>query len=312
MKNIFPIIAVLATVLVSACILPGGEILPGGGITPVTTGRGLEITNFEAQPTDTSSGGTVRLIMEVENRGGANVGNLTSSAFVRGPIGTGTLGWTLTTGTNPSGFGKDVKAADTVRGLPAGTGRVTWSLTAPTVPAGTVRTYTFTGVTSYDYLTTGFGTVRVYPEAAADAARTAGKTLQRSEFTPTTGPVGLEVTIQPDPVILFSGEKTFSVTLKVSNAGGGTLYKQGSVSYTADPTPTTTDLNKVDVTVNMPGVTISGCTGTQELISGKATPLICDATLASTPTAFQEFPFEVTVRYGYQIERALSVTVSGR
>lgn len=125
----------------------------------------------------------------------------------------------------------------------------------------------------------------------------------------------MTVKTSPDPVVLSTGENTFSMTIKVSNVGGGVLYKQGAVTYTPgseDITLTTDDLNKVNIAVSAPGMTVSGCTGEQELVAGKDITLSCDITITSPPTTFQGYPVTVTAAYGYNSERTASVTVQKR
>jgi hypothetical protein len=59
-------------------------------------------------------------------------------------------------------------------------------------------------------------------------------------------------------------------------------------------------------------MTVSGCTGEQELVAGKDITLSCDVTITSPPTTFQGYPITVTATYGYNAERTATVTVSGR
>ena len=296
--------AVLATVTVSACAQIAPTVGPALG-----GGPGLSITGFSVEPPEVFSGSTSRFIMDLENSGGAIVTDAASMAVLIGPT-----GWSLTN--QVQHFGKDLRPADPVRQTPADTKRLTWSLTAPTISRGQIRTDTFDGVIYYDYETTGRGTIWVYSEAEADAARASGRTLRTSEFTTNAGPLAVAVTISPDPVVLFGTEDTFTMTLRLSNAGGGTIYQRGAVTYT-ETSPgaiviTRDELNKVNVAITAPGLTIAECTGDQELIAGRDTTLICDVTVDTPPTTFVGYTIDVSAIYGYSSLRTVQVKVSGR
>jgi hypothetical protein len=125
------------------------------------------------------------------------------------------------------------------------------------------------------------------------------------------------VTVKPSNVVVSTGDDTFTVQIKVSNVGGGTVYLQGAVGYNPlspdlviDPN---TELNRVNVAVTAPG-TWSGVTSCNsadlELTKGEAT-ISCDITVP-VPSTFQSDQISVVTNYGYWIERTASVTVSGK
>jgi len=213
-------------------------------------------------------------------------------------------------------FGKTMTPADPVRDIPASTKSFSWSLTSPTLAAGQSQNYIFIGRVYYDYQTNVGGIVWVYSQAESDAARAANRALNKATFSGTSGPVALTVKASPDPVILSPGETTFTMTIKVSNVGGGTLYRSGGVVYASgseSTTLTTDELNRVSISITAPGFTVPAtCTGEQELVGGKDLTLTCDMTVNTPPTTFEGFPITVTATYGYFSERTTSVTVTGR
>ncbi|MEM7816837.1 MAG: hypothetical protein QXZ20_02900 [Candidatus Aenigmatarchaeota archaeon] len=104
-----------------------------------------------------------------------------------------------------------------------------------------------------------------------------------------------------------------SITIKISNVASGTIYKPNRPTSCSNMALTTDDLNKVSVSIDAPDFSgLSGCTGEQELISGRPTTLVCDATVISDVTTFKSFPISVKVKYGYYTEKTASVTVQGR
>jgi hypothetical protein len=315
------LITLLAIVALAGCTIPG---IPG--ITQPTTvgggGQGLEITSFTAQPETVFSGSTVRIIMEVENNGGTTVLSNKSIASLTGSnieFGAGPFSSMVWHDSNTYQTLKEMKAEDVVRGLAAGTDRIMWTLTSPTLTAGQTRTDTFIGRLSCDYQTNAYGSVWVYPETDAEAARTAGRTLEKSSFTYTKGPVGIEVSTQPDPVIIYGNDKTFSLYIKVTNLATGTIYKADNITY--DTTSTnkrlvSDALNKVNISItktNDLAITNSDqCQGEQELVAGRPTTIVCDFNITGSVDTFKSFPINVEVKYGYFTEKTATVTVQGR
>jgi hypothetical protein len=313
------LLTTLAVLLVAGCTGTGIQ-LPFQQITMTAIGgAGMVISDFSADPTAAYGNSNVRVMMTVSNKGGAPVSDANSLVYLTGSA----LSLSDTTGVywhNPAEtifkhFGKTMNPEDTVRGTPADEKTLTWSLTAPNVSRGQTRSDIFIGRVYYDYQTSVTGTVWVYSQSESDASRASGRTLNKATISATSGPVALTVKTSPDPIVLSTGENTFSMTMKVSNVGGGALYKVGAVTYTSgseDITLTTDELNKVDIAVSAPGMTVSGCTGEQELVAGKDITLSCDVTITSPPTTFQGYPITVTATYGYNAERTATVTVSGR
>ena len=310
------LLTTLAVLLVAGCT--GTNIqLPFQQITTTAIGgAGMVFSDFSVDPTAVNSNSSARVMMTVCNKGGAPVPDTKSLVYLTGSAlslaDTTGVYWHSSTETSQfKHFGKTMNPEDTVRGTPADEKTMTWSLIAPK----DTRSDIFIGRVYYDYQTSVTGTVWVYSQSESDAARASGRTLNKATLSATSGPVALSVRTSPDPVVLSTGENTFSMTIKVSNVGGGVLYKEGAVTYTSgseDITLTTDELNKVDIAVSAPGMTVSGCTGEQELVAGKDITLSCDVTITSPPTTFQGYPITVTATYGYNSERTASITVQKR
>jgi hypothetical protein len=302
------LITVLSILLVSGCVDLGDL----GGQVGVS-GNGLEITSFTAEPSSVFSGSSVRLVMEVENLGGTTVAQedglvyLTGSSFDE---------WSGSNAVFES-FSRDMRAEDVVRGVPASTDRISRTVTAPDLQAGQTRNDIFIGRVYSDYQTSANGNVWAYSEAEAEAARAAGRTLYTPSFTYTKGPVGLSISVTPTPLILYEGEDTFTVFIKISNLASGTIYAPNTINYGGNSVALTMDqINRVNVAVSPgSGLSVSNsvdCSGDQELVAGRDLTLVCDVTVTSPPATFQSYTFDVTVSYGYYTEKTASVTVQGR
>jgi hypothetical protein len=306
------LISILAVALVCGCVIPGLE-----GVTPsIGAGNGLEITSFSVEPATAFSKSTVRLLMETENRGGTNVANAKSLVYLTG---SNFADWkcdAATTSYKYYHFGKDMKSEDIVRGIPADTKRFSWSCTAPEITPGQTRQDTFIGRIYHEYSTSANGNVWVYNETEAEAARTAGRTIYTPSFTYTRGPVGLQVSVSPDPLILYGNERNFTLYVKLNNLGTGTIYYPGSVTYTSPENVALTpeQLNNVSVSVGGSSKLVGGedCKGPQELVAGRETTLVCDVMVNEMVQTFTSYALNVTVNYGYYTERTATVTVQGR
>lgn len=320
------IISLLAVVLIAGCVQ--GQIPFISTTTTMVAGAGLTITEFTADPSELYGGSTSRIQMEVQNLGGDSVPQAEALVML---VGSALLLDELTDGsdtywTNPDeddfvSFSKDMDPADPVREKEADVERLKWSLEAPSVDTGQIRNDIFIGRVYYDYSTKVSGTIWVYNQAEADAAKAAGRALNPPTFSSTSGPVAVNLRLSPDPVVLTEEDKTLTLTIKLSSVGGGTLYEAGVIDYDAlNPGPGTVqiledELNLVALDIASPGMTLEDVTcetELQELVSGKDTTIFCDLTVNSLPTTFQGYPVTVTADYGYFTERTASVTVSGR
>jgi hypothetical protein len=308
------LILLVSLVMVSAC-------LGGNKETVTTSGKGLEITDFSADQTEVSSGRTVRLNLEVENQGGTTANDSTSLVYLFGSNldfndYTG-MSWNSSSDdTQFKRFGKSMRPADSTRDLPADVKTFSWRLMAPELSRGQTKKDTFTARIYYEYETAARGTIWIYSEAEADAVKNSGKSLDKSSYEVMQGPVGLEVKVSPDPPIVSSGDSVFTIELKLSNEEGGTIYSPNAIDYYSgyenvflDPD----ELNQVSVAIDgVSGLSITGCTGSQELIAGRDTSIICDATVTNIPPTKFGFSPTFRIRYGYYIDGTVDVTVTGR
>ena len=308
------LVSLLAIALISGCAgisIPGVDLTPGVGVG----GNGLEITSFTAEPSSAFSGSSVRVTIEVENRGGTTVPNggslvyLTGASFSEWSGGDSAIFHTID---------KEMKAEDVIRGVPPSTYRYSTTLSAPDLDAGQTNNYVLIGRLYSDYQTNANGNIWVYSETEAEAARAAGRSLYTPSFTYTKGPVGLSVTVSPTPIILYEGENRFTVYIKISNLASGTIYAPDVIDYSGTSVALNMDqINRVDVDV-IPGAGLTipdtdGCEGAdQELVAGKDLTMVCDVDVDTEVPTFQSFPFDVSVSYGYYTERTASVTVQGK
>lgn len=318
------LLAILATVLIAGCT--GGTQLQIPWITSPTTftgGNGLVISDFSIDNAQVYSNHSAKVSMTVNNKGGSTVPQANALAVLQGSAIKDTLADNLywsgrsTTTSVYQDMGKDMKPYDPVKDIPADEKTLDWFLTSPTgITAGTTRNDVFIGRLYYDYATTVTGNVWIYSQAESDAAKASSRSLNQNSFTSTSGPIAVYVTVKPSNVVVSTGDNTFTVQIKVSNVGGGTVYLQGAVGYTSpydlviDPN---TELNRVAVAVTAPGTWsgVASCNSVDlELTKGEAT-ISCDITVP-VPSTFQSDQISVVTSYGYWVERTASVTVSGK
>lgn len=320
------LLATIAVLMVAGCTGNGGFQLPFVTTSPlgVAAGNGLVITEFSLDNTEVYSNRSAKVTMSVSNKGGSTVPNGKALAVLQGsaikPTLADNLYWSGRSSTSSVylGMGKDMSPYDPVRDMPADEKTLDWYLTSPTgITAGTTRTDYFMGRLYYDYSTTITGNVWIYTEAESEAAKSASRQLNANSFTTSAGPVALYVTIKPTAVVVSDTDRTFTMTVKVSNTGGGTVYKQGAVTYdTTSPDlviDTETQLNRLAVAITAPSGW-SGYTDCEsadlELVKGEAT-LTCEVTVP-VPDTYESDQISVVANYGYWIEKTAQVVVAGK
>jgi hypothetical protein len=320
------LLATIAVLMVAGCTGPGGFQLPFPITSPtgIAAGNGLVITEFSLDNSEVYNNRSAKVTMMVSNKGGSTVPNAKALAVLQGSAIKPTLADNLywsgrgTTTSVYLGMGKEMSPYDPVKDMPADEKTLDWYLTSPTgITAGTTRTDYFMGRLYYDYSTTVTGNVWIYTEAESEAAKSANKPLNTNSFTTSAGPVAMYVTIKPSAVVVSDTDRTFTMTIKVINTGGGTVYKQGAVTYdTTSPDlviDTETQLNRVAVDITAPSgwSGFTDCESTDlEFVKGEAT-LTCEVTVP-VPATFQSDQISVVANYGYWIERTASIVVAGK
>jgi len=314
------LLATIAVLLVAGCTQTNGQWPWQPVTTNLVSGTGMVISEFTIDPTSIYGNSNARIMITVSNKGGVSVTNDKSMIFLTGSAlelaDTSGVYWHKDGESVYKHFDKTMNPEDVVRETQADEKTITWTLTAPNISKGQTRPDIFIGRVYYDYQTIVSGTVWVYSQSEQEAAKAAGRELNKASLSSTTGPIALTVKVSPDPIISASSDNSFTMTIKISNVGGGALYKAGAVTYTAGSENvelTTDELNKVDIAITAPGMDIgTGCIGEQELVSGKDITLSCDLTISSPPATFKGYPITVAATYGYNTERTATVTVQGR
>jgi len=315
------LISILAMVLVAGCI---GVEIPGLGPMPGVAGIGLEITSFSATPTPIYSRGTIRVVAEVENRGGSTVNNTSALVYLTGSnidlddlTGRYWFGRDTDDRNEIGHFSKSMDPENVVRGTPPDMERFSWTLVAPNITPGQTRQDTFIFRVYSDYSSGVNGNIWVYTDSEAEATKSAGRALKTSSFTAISGPVGVNVRVAPNPIILYEGENQFTFNIDITNTATGTIYKKSIPYSTATVSNLAlnaeTELNWLTVSVDS-DLTITECTGDQEVFGGKSMTLVCEVTIPSSApvTTFRSYLLNVIVSYGYYQEREATVTVQGR
>ncbi|MBU5557514.1 MAG: hypothetical protein QW751_00330 [Candidatus Aenigmatarchaeota archaeon] len=297
---------ILGAVIVAGCL---------GGQPTIISGNGLEITNFTASQAQVYSGSKTQVSLGIENQGQqiVTVGN-------GGILLIGADDWTP--GNIVRKFDKNLRPADPLRNIPADMQIETWTLTGPTLPRGQSRIYTLTGRVYYDYVTTAFGQIIVYPQSEATAAQNRGETLEKSSWSVTNGPVSMAVTVAPDPVVVSGPGETFTLQITFTNTEKGVVYRYNNVTgINADGTDTSKfsipedALN--DIIVGLTGfgtdlvIIDPTCYENVEIV-GNTASIICDVNVTSGVNVKKPFSVGVNASYGYYIDQQLSLTALGK
>lgn len=300
---------VLGAVVIAGCV-------GGGGQVSATTGNGLEITNFTTAQAQVYSGSTTLVTFGVENQG-----ETTLSASTGGILLIGADDWIP--GNITRKFDKDMRPADPTKTppIPAGRQTETWRLTGPSLGRGQSRTYTLTGRVYYDYLTSAFGSIAVYPQSEATAAQNRGETLQKSSWSVTRGPIRMDVIVAPDPVVVSAAGDTFTLQVTFTNTENGVIYTNGTVANVTDGTNTAPfaipepALNKltIDVTGFTGDLSIvdPSCYQNVELV-GNSASIICDVRVTQVPNVKRTFSVGVNADYGYYADQQMTLTALGK
>jgi hypothetical protein len=286
-------------------------------------GYGLE-PNITADRTTVYTGQPLRLILEIENQGDAIATR--GNVYLFGPIDKDPTktGWGRT-GDNPPKpqFANILPATDE---RPAGKKRYTWTLKPPLLERGQTKTDEFTGRVYYEYRIKALGTIPIYSEAEAEAELEAGRALDKSSFTYPRTPFDMKISVAPDPPAL-DAEKTFTITITVTNVGGGTPYDwtklKGNYTKEFPPPFKVTDLNKFEFKIVGPtNETIDlDCADWYDdpgewkrwydMIAG-TTDIYCTVKYKKAVTTKVSMPVSIEAHYGYYKDAKVSLTAIGR
>lgn len=179
----------------------------------ISRSTGMMVSSFYAEDTELRGGDMTNMVLELENVGDAQAGNIDISVVNNG-------GFALDTPV----YQKTLSAPDTSTSLPGGRDKIVWRLTAPKVDFPVKKTITVK--IGFDY---NSEFTKEIPIITYDKSRAGG--VQKGIETNSEGPVSIRI-LSEDPVLLPSGATTGTANFKViiENTGGGTLR-----SDTADP-----------------------------------------------------------------------------
>jgi hypothetical protein len=333
LKKSLLLILPIAVVLVAGCIDLGGN-----GGTTTTEGNGLEIISFTSDLAEVQEGKSVRLTLDLENKGGYELPANKAFVFLTGSNiqeqGPDVSVWNITSGNDIQLVPKIMKPADPARDIPATLSTVRWTVTAPSdLARGQVKTDEFIARTYYDYKTTASGTVWAYSETESMAARDRGEQLTKSSLTSSNGPLQISMTVAPDPVVVPAGTtsgspEVFTLYITLTNVGGGTVFN--NTGKDVDYTDTTIDFEDLQINesnLNVPNIRITSTTidgmipdktcylskENVELIGGDTVTLACDVSVTSANAGVKKgFPITITAEYGYYRDSTLSINAVGK
>ncbi len=330
-KSLLLVLPLMATVLVAGCVdlgdWGGGDIVTGG------EGDGITVVSFSADQDSVQEGKSVRINLDLENHGNYEVGSgygivyLTGSNLVKDA--TSDSNWNLTSGNIIQNFSKTLKPADPARDIPPTRATLRWTISAPKdLSRGQEKTDSFIARTYYNYRTSGTGTIWVYSEAEEIAARDRDEELPKSSLTTTQGPLGLSMSVAPDPVVISSDEEIFTLYITLNNNGGGTIFNntnRENIDYTKGTDLNSQDLNIEETFLNVPIIGIDGIEDlivdsscylsrdNLELIGGSTVTLACDVRVTDSDVGVKKgFPITITADYGYYKDNTLEIKAVGK
>lgn len=292
---------VIATILISGCISQTSASVSGEGY-------GLEITEFSADRSELYSGQTLHLSLKMENQGESKVYKSSSLALLIVPE-----DWEVVSSSGTSGnlhkkvkLAKDLDPPDETRGIPGDSGSIRWTLKAPSIT--NERTDTMYARVYYDYNTRAMGKIWIYPESERFEEN---KKLSTDTFTSTRGPIDIDISVIPDPVVAeFEGE-IITLQILLTNVGNGVPYTPGKVNYDLGYSITEDDRNNITlyyITHESIDTLENTCPSNVQLIDGSAV-VMCDLNITGKISAKQSYPIEIRAEYGYIVEKEIEVKV---
>ncbi|NOZ81888.1 MAG: hypothetical protein GXO63_01940 [Candidatus Micrarchaeota archaeon] len=302
MKRFLPILIV---VLVSGCVQSESKIVASG----------ITVTDFSSSIDEVEGmGRTVRISMEIENTGGYSTSNVLACLMGSSFPGRAEDQMWETESDICQPVDKELYAADPETRSPGGFARFSWKLKSPWLPYPQVRTDEFTGRVFYRYKSQTSAKIWVYSDDEIRAAKQRGESLSKPlEIVKSVGPVDIDLSVK-QPVSAENGY--FTVTITVSNVGGGVVFDDSNFDYGSSDIPKIGELNVVHLTYTYPAgeLEADACDDVVELRMGETRRFSCGFTIKNpekirTKTSF---PITVSATYGYYMDTTLSVTVKGK
>ncbi len=172
----------------------------------ISRSAGLIISSFYAEDTELRGEDMTNMVLELENVGDADAGNIDISLLNTG-------GFTV----DSPVYQKTLSPPDTSTNLPGGRDKIIWRLTAPKVDFPVKKSIKMK--LGFDYKTE---ITKEIPIITYDKSRAGG--VPRGIETNSEGPVSISI-LSEDPILLSSGKASGTANFKliVENTGGGTV-----------------------------------------------------------------------------------------
>ncbi len=299
MKKIIAILAIFMIIAVSGCVEEQQVSGPRG--------YGLEIVNFTSNLYEVYSDKTVIITMQVENHGETKIDKDYGLALLIIPS-----DWDVTQEKNQA-YKKDITFEDELTGTAAGTEFFRWTVKSPPLAQGLTRTDTITGRIYYDYETSATGNIWIYPESEAFSDQEKNVQLNTLSYEKSRGPIDIDISVMPDPVLVYYDQELFTLTITLTNIGDGVVYAPDEI------TSTIYDLdddkrNVIDLDIRLgDNLDIEDNSCYQDVtFFGDTATVICDIEVEDAPSTKQQFPITVTANYGYYKDEDIEVTTIGR
>ncbi len=289
-RHSLPILLILI-LLVSGCTSAGGG-----------TGPGVVILGFEPDFSSVESGDDVKLYLRVQNQGGMEAENVEAELTGIDPT-----EWGVFVKTKYLGSAGNLIPPRPEYGTEGETDTSTWDLQAPRLAGTLSQTYSPAVRVYYTYQTVATKPITLVDEDELRRLIQMGQSLPTKETTYTAGP--LLVNIVTGKYIKSTDQwgRTFPITIHIENTGPGTVGSKYK-SFEREDYP-------VDVRITLPnGLGTAGDCQTYQRIDlwkGKSYDLTCDLRITRAPSITEERTIGVRLEYGYHVDAATTVAVTG-
>ncbi len=291
------ILILAAVVVISGCVGGGGGSSAGGA--------GVIIEAFEPDFPEVFTGEQGELRLKIRNAGSVDATDVE----------------VLIVGVDDTFFPQSAQRGDTFQQLIAGdtargTSGETQTTSFPfkvdhaTVPAGLTVPYTPIARLLYTYHTTTVKSITFLSSYEMRSLQDSGRPLPAETISSTSGPVGIDITTK-GPIRFFDGGSvTFPLEITVTNRGGGVVCGNNG-----DACADSEKWNKLSIDIQQAtNVNIGNCDlSNVPLFRGQSNTFTCKVTVSGLPAVGStQKLFQVTAKYGYFVEKATNVKVTGR